>query len=411
MVLYRLLQILVVPLQIGRALWLALSRQESMADLRDRLIGFRSTGPALWLHGASVGELASARQIITALRAMAPDLRIIVTTDRATGRDRARSWGLEGVAVHLAPIDLGSLAGHLIRSTDVRALVTLENELWPARMAAFHAAQRPVILLSARVSDRSASSWARLPAVARAVLAPVALALPQNETTARHLQTLGVPAAAIGPIVQLKAGYTPTHLAPPAEFANWHRADTLLAASTHDGEETLMIDGFLAARQSRPDLRLVIAPRHTDRADSIETLVRSRGLTVARRSRSDAPEADVYLADTMGEMPIWYQLSGLCILGGSFVPKGGHTPYEPIAYGCPVLHGPHVENFAEDFAQLDAAQGARQVETASDLAEAILSHMDDTRMAERARLVVTGPDPRDIASRILAALDPDPQPR
>ena len=112
----------------------------------------------------------------------------------------------------------------------------------------------------------------------------------------------------------------------------------------------------------------------------------------------------------MGEMSYWYRIAGLCFLGGSLVPKGGHTPYEPIAYGCPILHGPHVDNFSEDYARLKDFRGAAEVKATKGLVTAILAHMDDAAMADRAAEAVTGPDPDAVARQILAALDPRPQP-
>ena len=410
MALYRLLQCLVVPLQIARAVWLALAGRESFSDLRDRLFGFRILGPSIWLHGASVGELASARSVVEALRRQRPDLRIIITTDRATARDRANGWSIDGLSAHLAPLDLSTLTRSLLRRSEIKVLLSLENELWPARMSACHAADVPVILLAARLSDASTALWRRFPRIARAILAPVTLVLPQNAETAERLRTLGVRSAAIGPKAQLKAAYEADIRPVPEDFAGWQRPTTLLAASTHEGEEAILLDAFAMARAIRPGLRLILAPRHTDRADAIVELATARGLAVAQRSRGDRPDTDVYLADTMGEMSYWYRIAGLCFLGGSLVPKGGHTPYEPIAYGCPILHGPHVDNFSEDYARLKDFRGAAEVKATKGLVTAILAHMDDAAMADRAAEAVTGPDPDAVARQILAALDPRPQP-
>jgi 3-deoxy-D-manno-octulosonic-acid transferase len=156
------------------------------------------------------------------------------------------------------------------------------------------------------------------------------------------------------------------------------RAATLLAASTHEGEEAVVLDAFARARAQRPDLRLILAPRHPRRRDAVEAAIRAAGLAFATRSRGAEPAADipVYLADTLGEMDRWYAGAGMTFVGGSLVPLGGHTPFEPAAHGSAILTGPHVANAAPAYAALLAEGGALAVTDAESLARAILRLAD-----------------------------------
>ena len=188
------------------------------------------------------------------------------------------------------------------------------------------------------------------------------------------------------------------------------RAQTLLAASTHAGEEELLLDAFVSARRHQPDLRLILAPRHPRRRDSIEAALAARGIAFATRSRGQTARADTqaYLADTMGEMPLWYAAAGLCLVGGSLENHGGHTPFEPAACGAAILHGPHVSNFAAAYAALDHAGGARQVDDAAQLASALVALSGDAAaqkaLAERATQALAGFAGGDGLAAFYAAL-------
>ena len=191
---------------------------------------------------------------------------------------------------------------------------------------------------------------------------------------------LGLPRGRIGPQVNLKSGTLPL---PGGGLAGqpFRRADTLLAASTHDGEDAIVLDAFVAARAARPGLRLILAPRHPRRRDAIEAEIARRGLGFATRSRGQQPGAGlpVYLADTMGEMDLWYRAAGLCFVGGSLTDNGGHTPFEPAAHGAVILHGPHVANSAPAYAALASAGASIVVTDAATLATAIGSLADPAR--------------------------------
>lgn len=394
MLLYRILMALLVPI-----LLLRLARS---GHLGERLgIGARpAPGASLWLHGASNGELASARWVLESLLAARPGLQVLVTVNTATARAMVVGWQLPGVTVAFAPLDGWGAASRVLRHWQPLALVLVENELWPARIAAAARQGVPVLVIGARMSARSATRWQRLRGLIGQTLARVAWLSAQDDASLQRLRDLGLRAEAAGPVLALKAFAAQTApelpFAPPAP-----RAETLLAASTHDGEEALILQGFLAS----PFRFLIIAPRHPRRVAEIANMLTAQNIRFAQRSRDETPGPDtqIYLADTMGEMAFWYAMSGACVIGGTFADKGGHTPWEPALAGAAILHGPSLHNFAAPFAALDAAGGA--VAVTGDLASA-LAGLDAARQAELAAVARTvlrpEADPQALLDGILA---------
>jgi 3-deoxy-D-manno-octulosonic-acid transferase len=180
----------------------------------------------------------------------------------------------------------------------------------------------------------------------------------------------------------------------------------VLAASTHEGEDAVMLDAWLAARAVAPGLRLILAPRHPERGDAVAALIAARGLEFGRRSQGAGPGAGVLLADTLGEMADWYAAAGICITCGSFTERGGHTPWEPAGWRCAILHGPQVSNHAGDYADLDAA-GAALACSAQSLPQQVLALAQDPArqqhmgQAARQMLLQRAGDPAALIARIL----------
>ncbi|MFD2815463.1 3-deoxy-D-manno-octulosonic acid transferase [Paracoccus aerius] len=206
-------------------------------------------------------------------------------------------------------------------------------------------------MIGARLSQRSAARWARLPGIIAPMLGRLAGLSAQDPDSEARLLALGLPPAAILPRLDLKL-LTPARIRPPRPDP--HRDRTLLAASTHEGEEALILDAWTAARRHHPDLRLILAIRHPQRGDQVSALLAQRGIAHQRRSAGDSG-GDVLLADTLGEMDRWYASAGLCFVGGSLTDRGGHTPWEPAAHACAILHGPHLSNFRDAYGALDGA--------------------------------------------------------
>ncbi|SNS20104.1 3-deoxy-D-manno-octulosonic acid transferase [Antarctobacter heliothermus] len=366
--LYRLLLSFFAAFALARTL-----ARDGAGAARKRL----SPGPApegrfVWLHGASNGELASVQPLLERLVAARPDLRWLVTSNTETGVTLADSWGLPGVEARLAPLDLRRPTARLMRDWQVCAHITLESELWPNR---FVTCPGPVLLLGARMTEGTARTWGRFPRLARTVLSHVTLAAAQDSGSAERLIALGLPPSAGGPVTDLKAFFTaPLPPDDSALDAAFPVARTWLAASTHDGDDTIVLSAHALCLKQIPDLRLILAPRHARRAESIAAEAAQMGLTTARRSLGEAPgTAQVYIADTMGEMPLWYARAGRVFIGGTLSDRGGHTPYEPAAYGAALLHGPDTRNFAAAYTRLATAGASLEIHDAEGLAQALLS--------------------------------------
>ncbi|WP_413876081.1 3-deoxy-D-manno-octulosonic acid transferase [Albidovulum sp.] len=344
------------------------------------------TGPLIWLHAASNGELAAARPVLAALRAALPGLRLLVTANSLTGRDLARGWALPGTRARLAPHDDTATLARFLDTARPVALVMIENELWPNRLRLCAVRGVPVFCLAARLSERSARRWRWFPALARQVIAAIRWLAPQDEGSRGRFLALGLPADRIGPAMVLKSGASIAAPSAAPAALPFPRETTLLAASTHEGEEAVVLGAFARARAQRPDLHLILAPRHPRRRDAVEAAIRTAGLAFATRSRGAEPAADrpVYLADTLGEMDRWYAGAGITFVGGSLVPLGGHTPFEPAAHGSAILTGPHVANAAPAYAALLAEGGAVTVTDAANLAAAILALADPARQRAQA---------------------------
>ena len=399
MLIYRIaLSLFALPLSLMLVLRV-LRSQESREDVRERLGGGTvpalGAGSTLWVHAASNGELTSARQLLTTLLDRDPRLEAVVTANTESGRALMSGWGLERVSARLAPLDFRWAIRRFLGTWQPLALISLENELWPNRMAMAKSADIPVLLAGARMSKSSAERWRRYNWIAPDALDLIDYAAAQDEASKSRLRKAGLAAERLGPILNLKTD--PTDPEVPEEVLSlsrvFRRGETLLAASTHEGEEIVVARAFAMARQARRKLKLIIAPRHPRRSREIEAELVAAGFAVEVRSRDGAPSADcdIYLADTLGEMGLWYTLSAVTFVGGSLIDKGGHTPFEPAAADSIVLHGPFVSNFAEVYAALDAAEGAIPIQGVEDLARTFVSlelegYRDDTAGAARRAL-------------------------
>ncbi|WGW03471.1 3-deoxy-D-manno-octulosonic acid transferase [Tropicibacter oceani] len=393
-----------------------LLRQPGKALRRARLGHGMAPAPGqhVWLHGASNGELASVRTVLDHLVAARPDLKWLITANTPTAVQMVTDWALPGVSARLAPLDLARVTARVLRDWQVVAHVSLESELWPHR---FRLCPGPVILLGARMSQGTARGLGRLPGLSRAMLEHVTLAIAQDQGSLDRLTQLGLPQEARGPVVDLKALYlAPQGQTPDAALlAAFPRARTWLAASTHAGEDEIALDAHALALRHAPDLRLILAPRHPRRGDALESLIAARGLTCARRSKGQAPgTAQVYLVDTMGEMALWYALAGRVLVAGTLSDRGGHTPYEPAAFGAALLHGPDVVNHKAGFERLAQAQASVQINDAASLADALIaltSPEDQQRAGKAAQAALAQDIDLDgLCARLLDRLPASAQP-
>lgn len=372
--LYSLLLYLGLPLVLARLYWRGRRAPEYRRRWGERL-GFVEPLPGaggIWIHAVSVGETRAALPLARALRERYPQAPLLITTTTPTGSRQVRDAFGETVAHVYAPYDLPDAVNRFLDRTRPRLGVIMETELWPNLFYACELRGIPLIVANARLSERSARGYARFAGLSRQTLARTAVIAAQAEADAARFRALGAPRVQV--TGNLKYDLTlPEDLAECG--AELRRAlgvnkPILIAASTHAGEEEPVLDAFAELRRTRPELRLVLVPRHPERFAGVAELCAGRGLRVIRRSegRPCDPATDVFLGDTMGELLLFFAAADVAFVGGSLVEVGGHNVMEPALLGLPVLFGPHMFNFADASRQLLEAQAAWQVADAAELA-------------------------------------------
>lgn len=309
----------------------------------------------LWLHAVSLGETRAAAILIDALRREQPGLRILLTHGTATGRAEGRRLLREGDAQAWLPWDTPAAVRRFLDHFRPSAGILMETEVWPNIAAACHARGIPLALANARLSEKSLAQARRLARLSRPAYGALRAAWAQTEGDARRLAQAG--ATVHGVFGNLKFDATPD-AAQLSEGRDWRSTSprpVVMFASSREGEEA----EFLRAIVKHPGVQWLLVPRHPQRFDEVAALVAQAGLSVSRRSAwIDAPApADVWVGDSLGEMALYYAMSDVALLGGSFLPLGGQNLIEAAACGCPVVMGPHTFNFS-DAAQLSEEAGA-----------------------------------------------------
>ena len=371
----------------------------------------RPKGPLLWIHAASVGESVSVLPLIEALRRDRPSLSILMTTGTVTSARLMEKRLPAGVLHQFVPLDRLAWVRGFFDHWSPDAALWVESELWPNLLSEAKHRQVPMALVNARMSQDSFQNWRRLPGGLKSLMSAFSLCLAQDEQQAERLRHLGAPQVSSVGNLKYAADALPCDQSELARL--WEmlgRRPLWLAASTHPGEEEKIAQVHLALREDFPGLLTLLVPRHPDRGEEITALLGKLGLYVAQRSRQERPDAesDVYLADTMGELGLFYRLSEIAFMGGSLIPHGGQNPLEPARLEVAILHGPHMTNFAEIVGRLDAAGGAVEVRDSEDLAATLAELLEDPerrRAMARAALTVAEAE-AGVLDRVVAALEP-----
>jgi 3-deoxy-D-manno-octulosonic-acid transferase len=409
--LYTLLTYAALPLIVLRLLWRARRQREYLQHVAERFgfyDGAAAAGPWLWVHAVSVGETRAAEPLINALQQRYPQHRILLTHMTPTGRETGTALFGDRVTRCYLPYDYPGAVARFLQRFQPVAGVFIETEVWPNLIHAAVSRDIPLYLVNARLSERSLRGYQRTGALAREAIRGFRAIAAQSEGDAARLQMLGTKPVSV-------TGNLKFDLEVPAQQVEQGKAlhqtagvrPVLLAASTREGEETLLLDAV-----QRVDLRdalLVIVPRHPQRFDEVAALIAARGLRFQRRSAGEPIAADtaVLLGDSMGEMFMYYAACDVVLMGGSFLPYGAHSLIEPCALGRPVIIGPSTYNFAEAAEAAVAAGAATRV---NDLKEAValaLQLAADPPRAQRmgeAGLLFTAAH-RGATQRVLALLN------
>jgi 3-deoxy-D-manno-octulosonic-acid transferase len=390
-------------------------RGKEEADRRPERYGLpsapRPSGFLAWFHAASVGETNAALPVIEAIAAERPEVRILLTTATVTSARLARARLPRGVLHQYVPLDNQSFVQRFLRHWRPDLAVLVESEIWPNLVLETKARGIPLLLINGRMSLSSFRRWRRRPGLSRPLFSAFDLVLAQNDGLAERFAQLGVTRTL--DVGNLKADAPP----PPIDLSAHRKLDAALqsrtvwlAASTHPGEDEIVAAAHARMKQAKPDLLTIIVPRHPERGPLIAGQLKALGAATALRSQGALPDAatDVYVADTIGELGLFYALAPVAFVGGSLAERGGQNPVEPIKLGAAVLTGPHWHNFRDSYAELLRAGACREVRDAASLAEAALALLEDgnarramTERASRAIAAMGGALPR-----TLAALEP-----
>lgn len=325
----------------------------------------RPIGRLVWVHAASMGETMSALGLIGAL---SDGAHVLLTTGTITS---ARLAEARTTAIHqFVPLDIPSHAASFLDHWRPDAAIFLESEIWPNLLCAIDERRIPRFLLNARLSARSAARWGRAPSIARALFGGFRLIAAQSTPDALSLRSLGLSNVAEWGNLKFAAPDLPDNPAARAALAATSPGPFLLAASTHQGEDATVIAAHRTLRTRWPGLVTIIAPRHPERSTAIAAL--AGDMPVALRSQGDLPQpGGLYIADTLGELGVFFRLCRVTFIGGSLVPIGGHNMIEAAQLGCAIVVGPHTENFTETVATLRAAGALEQIARPDELITAL----------------------------------------
>jgi 3-deoxy-D-manno-octulosonic-acid transferase len=396
----------------------AAARKEDPARLAERWGeggGARPPGTLVWIHAASVGETVTVLPLVARLVA---DGRAVLLTTVTVSAARLAAERLPPGAFHrYVPVDLPEAVARFLDHWRPDLGLFVEQELWPNLLAAAKARDVPLALVNARLSPRSRARWGLAAGTARHLLSHFACVLAQSAGDAARLASLGAPNVSAPGNLKFDAPAPGVDAALLARLLDAVGARPVwAAASTQPGEEERVLAAHASLKATHPDALLLLAPRHPPRGDAVEAAVTAAGFACARRSRGAWPEAatGVFLLDTIGELGLLYRAAPFAFVGGSLVAHGGQNPIEPGKLGRAVLHGPHVHNFAEVYAALDASGGGICVRDVEALAETVRRLVADS--AQAARLGATARETVESLGggleRTLAALAPLlPEPR
>jgi 3-deoxy-D-manno-octulosonic-acid transferase len=410
-----LLLYLLTPFVIARLAWRGIRAPAYWRRWPER---FGTIEPApgervIWIHAVSVGEVLAAEPLVQALLEQHPQHSLLLTTVTPTGSARVTALFGNTVAHVYAPYDLPAAVSKFLNRVRPQLAIVMETELWPNL---FHACQQrsiPLLLVNARLSERSVAGYQRVHGLVSQTLSAVTELAAQSELDADRFRSLGADERRIKVTGNMKFEQRiPPGLLERAVVLrrDWGVGRTVwVAGSTHEGEDELLLDVFRQLRQQFGDCLLVLVPRHPERFESVAALCRHRGYRTVLRSEGVActPDTEVFIGDSMGELPLFYAAADVAFVGGSLVPHGGHNLLEPAALGVPVVTGPNVFNFVEICELLLQAGACEKVENTAGLLHAVSLWLADAnerhRVGQRGREVVERN--RGALQSVLAMID------
>lgn len=388
--LYSLFFTLCMPLVLLRLLLRARKAPAYARRWHERLsLGGDLRPDGIWVHAVSVGEAIAAAPMVRALLERYPQLPVTITCMTPTGSEQIRKLFGDKVGHAYLPYDLPWLQGRFINRLRPRIGVIMETELWPNMVHEAKAANVPLVLANARLSERSARGYQRVAWLVRPMFAALDWVAVQTQAEAQRFARLGVDQSAISITGSIKFDLQPDPvvLEQAASLRGlWGERPVWIAASTHVGEDEQVIAAHREVLTLHPDALLILVPRHPERFNDVARLLESADLKFVRRSSGEVPmRADqVLLGDSMGELLMFYACADAAFVGGSLIAHGGHNYLEPAALGLPIISGPHSFNFTEISELLEGAGALQRVQNQAELAGAIAHVFAEPKVARQA---------------------------
>jgi 3-deoxy-D-manno-octulosonic-acid transferase len=404
---------------IFRLFWRSRSNPAYRQRISERL-GFvqkDSDKPVIWVHAVSVGETIAAQPLIEALIQQYSGHKILVTTTTPTGSDRVKALFGDRVAHVYFPYDLPDVVARFIKRIKPKMLVVIETEIWPNLYAKCGAKNIPLMLVNARLSERSAQRYLKIKNLVTETLENVSVIAVRSSVDAERFEQLGADTKKVSIAGNIKFDFK-LNQNQVEQGKQWrksweHNNLVWVAASTHAGEDEQILKIYQSLLKKNPNLMLILVPRHPERFDDVYALCTAlEGINVLRHSQVNSyknTKANIILGDSMGEMQSWFAAADVVFIGGSLVETGGHNPIEPIAQGVPVVSGPYMFNFDDISAQLNAKGLLFMCESSNQLEEKVLALLTDQTVIDKAKFEETAKgfmqQHQGVTARLLKQVD------
>ena len=341
----------------------------------------------LVFHCASVGEVLAATPLIKALQKAHPNLNILITCNTPTGREQILSQFKNTVACSYLPIDFPFATARFLKRIKPQALCILETELWPNLMAISHKKNIPVLVINARLSEKSQQGYQKVAKLTHIIMRSITVLASHNKTDAKRFIELGFEASKSHVTGSIKFDITPSEeqLANVLNLKQLYSSNerfVWVAGSTHPVEHELVLSAHQELLKKQPNALLIIAPRHPEQFDKVAELLTQNPLSFSRRSQNNYNNEQILLADTLGELQCLYGAANVSFIGGSLIRRGGHNPLESAAFSVGVITGPHTYNFDHVYPELTKLKGAVVVDSNDELAKQLITFSQNTKACQ-----------------------------
>ncbi|MEM1403842.1 MAG: lipid IV(A) 3-deoxy-D-manno-octulosonic acid transferase [Pseudomonadota bacterium] len=400
---YSAVLLVALPLIVVRMIWRSRRAPAYRSRLKERLGKFDPppprSGKSIWVHAVSLGETLAARPLVERILAANPNDQVVMTTTTPTGSEQVRKL-FEGRVFHVyAPWDTPFAVKNFLDRVRPDLLILMETELWPNMLHYTRMRGARIMLANARLSARSAAGYARFARTTRDMFAALDRVAVQNGTDADRFLQLGMDPSRLSVPGSIKFDISLDDTERSAATAlrqSWKNSDrpTVIAASTHEGEDEVVLGAFRKLRESYGDALLLLAPRHPERFDRVAALCEREGWNTLRRSRADLPDGstDILMLDTLGELLLLYGTADVAVIGGSFIDHGGHNPLEAAVWGIPQLCGDSMTNFRDIANKLSEVGALESLSDGNALAQSLLMLFNNDaemqRRGDAARAIV-----------------------